>query len=177
MGEPGSLPYSRWWEFAFSLFSLSARSWPSAKEPSVAIGGTAGTGWSRCPLCRGPKGTAPPGAAQGWGPGLAPGMHGHISPGLVSELQTHKSGKSGAKWLQRDFAFLAEFLLQQDFMLAPEFLLLFPCSGEGGCQHQRASPETSVCDKPEQQSSRELPGGAGSRRGAVGQSRSSGPCR
>lgn len=127
MGEAGSLPYSRWWEFAFPLFSLSAWSWSSAKEPSVAIEGTAGTGWSLCPLCHGPKGTALPGAVQGWGPGLAPGVHGHISPGLVSELQMHKLGKSGAKWLQQDFAFLAEVLLQQDFMLAPANVIFCFC--------------------------------------------------
>lgn len=135
----------------------------------MAIDGTAGTGWSCCPVP--------------WPEGhrSAPGMHGHVSPGLVSMLHIQKLGKSAANWLQEDLAFLAKLPLQQDSVLAPEFLLLFPCSG-GGCQHQRASPENSVCEKPEQQSSRELPGGAGSREqeGSCGAERwchSSGPCR
>lgn len=97
--------------------------------------------WDRLePLCQGPKGSALPGLSR-TGTRLAPG---HVSPGLVSELHVHKLGQVGAKRLQQNFQFLAEFLLRRGFILAPEFLLLFPRSAEGGCQHQRASLETSV---------------------------------
>lgn len=72
----------------------------------------------------GPEGHRSAGAA--WG--RAPGVHGHISPGLVAQLQIHKLGKCGAKRLHQDFAFLVKFLLQQEFMFTPESLLLFPRS-------------------------------------------------
>lgn len=88
-------------------------------------------------------GTAAPGT-QLCRAATAPAVHGHIGPGLASELRIHQLGKSGAKWLQQGFVFLAKFLLQQDFVLGTEYLLLFLCSGEGGCQHQRASLESSV---------------------------------
>lgn len=151
---------------------------PLCPELALCRGAECGNRWhcwdglEPLPAVPGPEGHRSAGAAWGW----APGAHGRISPGLVAQLQIHKLGKSCAKRLHQDFAFLVKFLLQQEFMFTPESLILFPYSGERGCQHQWACLETSVCEKPEQQSSRELPGGAGSRRGAAGQSHSSGPC-